>query len=345
MSACPFCGEPTQQTQQVGGNGTTHLLGCAKCLNLFLVQGEELQSLAIEDVEDIRNIAPRGTVPGEVLADMNRTIEEMPVLPEIPQRIMTMVHDPLMTMPDLATTINEDAVIATKILKLANSALFGGRGEIASLDMACGRLGVKEITHTVQAVAFSNLYRTSNETFRDLMQQLWRHAIATAHCATEIGKLRKDPRSGDLFLAGLVHDIGKVVLLDILSKNAAVASSRLREDPRIIVTFLSQYHTLVGLHTVNRRDLSDQVAFTTYFHHQPSASAATHWREMAHTVALGNALAYGIGYGFGLEEGWHAHEAAAERSAEFLGLQEGQLTELRESAQGKVEPLVDALAM
>ena len=98
----------------------------------------------------------------EVLKLVPKTIENLPVLPEIPRRVITTVHDPISDIKDISTIIEGDPAFSTKILSLANSAYFATVSEINDLDTACSRLGMKAIAKIATALAYENQYRSTN---------------------------------------------------------------------------------------------------------------------------------------------------------------------------------------
>ena len=138
-------------------------------------------------------------------------LDALPVLPEISQRILRLLKDPDFGLSDLTALIQEDQVIAVAIMKHANCAAFGGLHEVKDLNGACARLGMKQVANIVQLVANRNLFITGNAGLKSGMERLWKHSIATAHCANEIARLTLAPDQESIFLAGHVHDIGKVL--------------------------------------------------------------------------------------------------------------------------------------
>jgi HD-like signal output (HDOD) protein len=295
---------------------------------------------ALAGVADIRVVAQPGSIGGEILAHMDKAVDNLPVLPEIAQRVMDLVKSPESSARQLAAIISEDAVIALKILKVANSALYGGLTEIRDMTSACSRLGMKTISNIVQTVVNGNLYVTGNKQFRDMMRALWRHNVATAHCADEIAKMLAEPRSDELFIAGLIHDIGKVCLLEIISDAYSGNIGKLREAPELLQEVLENYHSLVGLSVIEHWGLSNEFSVTTYCHLDPATTPFEELTPMVHMVALASRIAHMSGFGFGTEDDT---SLISHPSAAFLGLNDIRLATLRVDLLERLEPLLGAL--
>ncbi|MCC6144310.1 MAG: HDOD domain-containing protein [Candidatus Hydrogenedentes bacterium] len=311
-------------------------------MNPVLIQQKagEVLLRRLDQQPDIRAVAPEGSIGKAILSAMPEAMERLPVLPEISRRVLAMVSDPDVTMADLARVIREDQVIALSIMKLANSAVYGGLHQIKDLTSACARLGMKTIANTTQAVASNNLYITGDKKLRGSMQKLWRHAIATAHCASEIAAATAEPRGEALFLAGLIHDIGKVVLLEIITSGYSGHIKQLRESPELFREVMQAFHPLVGLHVVHRWNLPPEYGATTYFHHNPDACSVENWMGMVHVIALANTIANVEGYGMYKPDEVYL---TTHSSARFLNLTDVKLAALRVDIADKLEALLSAV--
>lgn len=340
MAQCPFCAEPLPETAKPAA--TVLLYACPQCANPCIVRWENatLAAQPLDRAQDIRSIAPEGSIGGEILAALPAAMERLPVLPEISQRVLALVGDPDASMNDLADVIREDQVIALAIMKLANSPIYGGLHPISDLGAACSRLGMKTIANTVQSVANGNLYITGHKQLRDLMLKLRRHAIATAHCAAELAALLAEPRSEMLFLAGLIHDVGSIVLLDIISGSYAGAIGKLRGSPELLQEVMTGFGPLVGLRVVQQWNLPPEFRVTTYCRLQPGLCPAENLINATHIIALAEIIAAVEGYGA------HPSEDSfltAHPSARHLNLSDVKLAALRVDLADKLEPLLDAV--
>lgn len=337
---CPFCAADALADRRTHrDNG---LRACPECLNPFLVrnQGEDFRAEPLPGTEDIRVAVPEGSVMAGVLEELPSALEKLPVLPQVPQRILAMVHDPMVTMRGLADLMAEDVVVSAKILKMVNSAFYSTVDEIHDLQTACAHLGLRTVANAVYAIMNGNLYRGSDPASREMMQALWRHSVTTAHCANEL-EIQRHNGGHLLFQAGLSHDIGKLVLLDLITVQYKGRVGRLRENPALLVQVLERHHALVGLHVAQHWDLDPMTRAVAFFHHAPEAAPTVEERLYADTVALANAVAHGMEESAGDEE---RPSRAEHPAAARLGIPPEEVHTLPAAIHDKIESMIDLFA-
>src|SRR5690606_16516346 len=127
-------------------------------------------------------------------------------------------------------------------------------------------IGLKNTADTVNAIAASGIFRAGQPGYVEYMRSLWRHAIASAHCASEIAIFTAEPDTEFMYAAALVHDVGKVLLLDIITNGRGPALDRVRESKELFGEIMASYHGLMGLHVIQHWNLPPEFAVTTYCH-------------------------------------------------------------------------------
>lgn len=337
MSSCPYCG--ASPGDLAPSSDQPVLLACPQCLNPYIQKGHGTKSGAdvIPAFPDLRKAAPDGSMGRELLKALPEAIEALPVFPEISQRVLQLTRDPNSSMTDLADCISKDPVLAMKVLRMANSALYGGLQEVKDLKTACARLGMKSVANAVQAIASGNLYATQHPAFREHMRDLWRHAVATAHCANEIATMLAEPRSDMLFVAGLIHEVGRVLVLDIVGKQYRGVLATLHDAPALLDDLFASYSSLVGLHVVQKWGLPPDFAVTTFFHAHPEWITEDAWRSPTAVISLGEAVAAMSGFAIGgAPTSLLGHPAT-----KFLGLTDIKLAMLRADLEEKLAPLLE----
>ncbi|MBI5237461.1 MAG: HDOD domain-containing protein [Deltaproteobacteria bacterium] len=133
---------------------------------------------------------------------------EIPVLPVTAQRVLSLMSDPDVSIEKIKRIISTDAGLATKILKVANSAFYGGYRNIENLSQAILRLGLNSVRNTVIAASIRNVYKN----FGLAEKLLWEMTIGSAMASHIISRRTRISDPEDAFIAGLLHDVGKVVL-------------------------------------------------------------------------------------------------------------------------------------
>lgn len=339
MNPCPICQAPLPEDAAAGG--TASLGACTNCFNPLLVEwrGAAMLAQPLPNAPDIRHIAPPGSIGAELLAQSVAGLEDLPVLPEMSQRILRLLKDPEFNIAQLAAMIKEDPVIALAIMKQANSAAFGGLHEIRDINAACSRLGMRTIANTVLLVANRNLFITGNAVLKRSMERLWRHSAATAHCANEIARLTMVPNLESIFLAGLIHDVGKVMLLELVASPRSNVVRGLQGNPQLLVEVLENLHPLLGLLICQAWNLPPSFRAAVYFHHDPTICPVKDWMQPIHITALADTLAKVEGYG--MQEGSTEAFLASHPSSMALGLSDIKLATLRVDLHDALEALFE----
>ncbi|MCP4156078.1 MAG: HDOD domain-containing protein [bacterium] len=136
-------------------------------------------------------------------------IEELSAMPSIALDLMSMLNDPSSTVKFIVEKVKLDQALISYILKNCNSPLYGIRNEVTSVAMAINLLGFSNLKSIMMAYFMRNLFKLSGND--EVRNYLWRHSIAVAVFAKILaGKLNAN--TDEAYLAGLLHDMGKMVL-------------------------------------------------------------------------------------------------------------------------------------
>jgi len=151
---------------------------------------------------------------------------KLPSLPDVALRIQQAFTDNLVTAETVGVIIQSDPVITAKMIMVANSALYGGRAPIESLQQAVVRLGLENTRKLVMTYAVKELFNSETSEMRSHMHAVWKHS---QHVAS-LCRLLADRLDGfdieQAQLAGLVHDIGEVAILQYAQQH-----EELRDNP------------------------------------------------------------------------------------------------------------------
>lgn len=137
---------------------------------------------------------------------------QLPPLPEVAARVQELLSSDEINMRKLSRLLSEDAGIVASLLRLANSASFGGLGRIDNLNAAVQRIGLQEVGAMVMGLSLKGHFRVGRHDKLALLEALWDHSVTTAFAARAIIR-RMGLRADQAFLAGLLHDCGKVLVL------------------------------------------------------------------------------------------------------------------------------------
>lgn len=136
--------------------------------------------------------------------------EEFPTLPTIYMKISDLLSNPYSTFKDAADLISRDQASATKILKAANSPIYGIQGRIDTISQAISYIGFEEVKNLVLALSIIRMFNTNGKDSPINPIDLWKHSIAVGVISREIAKATGVKKLENYFLAGILHDIGKL---------------------------------------------------------------------------------------------------------------------------------------
>jgi HD-like signal output (HDOD) protein len=221
-------------------------------------------------------------------------IKDLVTLPDVAMRIAKLVDDPAASANDIGREISNDAALTARLLRIANSAAYGQHGKIATVSRAITVLGVRQVRDlTVGITAIRAFDGISNNLVT--MEVFWRHSVLCAVAAGQIAGRRGAGRTESPFVAGLLHDIGQLVLLSKVPEAEREALLMLAdaEDDRGLYlcerAMLGFDHGAVGAALARNWVLPQSISECIEFHHQPHL-AKTHPVDVA-TVHIANSVA------------------------------------------------------
>lgn len=140
-------------------------------------------------------------------------IEEIPTLSPLLQKIVGLIESRKADAHDVTEVISHDPSLTSKVLKVANSAYYGFPKKIDSLDRAVVLLGFNMIRSLAMSIGFIKTFSSGKKSGRFSRERLWIHNLAVATVIKELAmKYGRQEESESLFITGLLHDIGKMVL-------------------------------------------------------------------------------------------------------------------------------------
>jgi putative nucleotidyltransferase with HDIG domain len=153
----------------------------------------------------------------EKIAAAIENLTDLPTLPQVARKVLELSQDPKTSYRDLKTVILPDPPLAAKVMMMANSAFFHRRDQAKTLEEAIFTIGLNNLVAICSSVGVLDIFSEWGEGEMD-RRQLWRHSVATAFLAKslELRKVLNKPDGPDTFLAGLLHDIGWIVLDKIM---------------------------------------------------------------------------------------------------------------------------------
>jgi len=145
-------------------------------------------------------------------------IKNLQTLPTIYTSISEALEDPFVTPEKLSQIISMDQVCSVKILKVANSPFYGFRGRIDTISQAILYLGFDDIKNIIFALSVVNIFTKDRVILNFKPAELWAHSIAVGITTRLIGSAIGEKELENYFLAGIIHDIGKLLFIEFIPK-------------------------------------------------------------------------------------------------------------------------------
>ncbi len=160
-------------------------------------------------------VSVRETPNPEGLNQWLAEVEEIPTIPETLIQILQILDDPDGSVRQLADLIQQDPPLMSKILRLANSPYYAGTGDLISIKDCVGVLGFRTIRQVALCVSIATtlVAACAQRRVRLDYRELWKHSVLTAAIAKELARIDRRPNPEEMFIAGLLHDLGKFVLI------------------------------------------------------------------------------------------------------------------------------------
>ncbi len=231
-------------------------------------------------------------------------VQNLPTLPAVVRKINEVLSSPTANAADVGEIIAKDAALTAKTLKLVNSAFYGFPKKIQSVTRAIVILGFTKVKNVALSASIFDAFRGVTAKGFDA-SKFWEHSLGTA-IATEVvtQELGLDAQE-DAFVAGLLHDVGKIIIASSLKNEFIRIQSLIAEENLLMFEaeekVLGASHAAIGKWLAEKWKFPESLVMSTARHHQPR-SAREH-RDLAYAVHLGDILARALGIGNGGDDG------------------------------------------
>lgn len=206
----------------------------------------------------------------KLIANANTLIS----LPEVSLRVNEIANDPSSTSEDMAALLSQDPALVVRLLRIANSPYYGLSKEIETINRAVAVLGTNKIRDLV-------LSSSANDTFEGIpnnlisMQDFWHHSLYCGLLAQILATKSKKANADSIFIAGLLHDIGQLLMFNQLPDQSHEVIILLMEGSEDLDTFEAERHIFgfdhmqVGAALIKSWHLPPLLEECVGFHHEP----------------------------------------------------------------------------
>jgi putative nucleotidyltransferase with HDIG domain len=243
----------------------------------------------------------------------------LPPLPGTAVKLIGLLNDPRSSVQDMVEVIKYDQAVTGQVLRLCNSAFFGLPRAVTSLHDAMSALGMVKVLQVVMAVHTNTMLYRKQIGYGLERGMLWKHSVAVALAASEIGQRVDEGKVNLLFTAALLHDIGKVVLNEYVAADFLEIVRRVNMERISFVEaenrVLGYSHAEIGGKVAEMWRLPEPIVRCVRHHHDPDGLGSPD--ELVDVVYLANCLCRFLGIGIGEESSTAGADEAVLRRRGF----------------------------
>ncbi|HBF33007.1 TPA: hypothetical protein DDW35_00450 [Candidatus Sumerlaeota bacterium] len=239
--------------------------------------------------------------PAEMIRLLDLLFEEpdirLPVLPQVADEVRKLLATDNATFTRIADTVSMDPGMSARILEIANSPLYAGVERIKNLQQAVSRIGMRETRNILLAVSAENLFAAGDKRLMFLMAKLWMHSLACAYSNEIMARDLCIEESKDFFMMGLLHDIGKIMIIHLLQQGLErkIFTKKYLTDDMIDIMF-ERRHNVLGARLLNKWGY-DKIFQDVVYLHDDDPSKVRFYHEATVVTFFSNLMTRKMGFG------------------------------------------------
>jgi HD-like signal output (HDOD) protein len=302
-----------------------------------LASSHDAQTLVVDEVQTPSQPEPKVIEsPAQMAALLNI---KLPPLPNAAMRVAELCRDVNTSASVVADAIGYDPALASRILRAANSSLYSRERHVTALTTAVNVLGLRPLYQLTISYAASSLFDRPNSPSL-VERSLWRHAVFVALATREITLSFGLHGSEESFLCGLLHDVGKGLMLQHNSK-LYTPLLEIADEDELLAAEQEAYgftHPQLSALVVNHWGLSSDMSDAILNHHDPDQ--AVHSLLVTRALRVADKLAKASGYGIAQNT---EDDLEADESTYLLGLTAERLGEITEHVEESMSEMMSIL--
>lgn len=261
------------------------------------------------------------------------TVHTLATIPSVAGRLMELVSDPAVSLTEIGRFVSSDPALATKVLRMVNSPVYGFPGRIASVNQAVFLLGLNAVKGLLFGV-------TVFELMQNTMIGLWEHSLGCAIIARLVAKKKGLKEPEETSIRGLLHDLGKVIL--VLQFPEEYANIMNEAEAREVTTYeveneyFSTSHATVGAWVADQWSFPKVLTDVIAYHHKPHLSKLAPMETAI--VHFSDVLLRGRGFGFA---GDYAVPPVHPFAWKLVGLRDSDIREILKEAEELLADVTD----
>lgn len=307
-------GQPDRKAFIIGLSGRKNrqmvtdfmLQGCNDILSKNFPDKQLLEILVQFDlIGTLKNPEPTSAqvFNGQTLVDLiNRKLKsgslKLPPVPRVAMRIRQLV-DSSAEIDQIVELLRQDLSISIKMISISNSVAYGGFTKTTDISQAVSRLGLDRTVEVVMSICCRGYFVTSHEVYKQRVEALWWHCLACAHTTEMIVRDRRLNVQEDLFSLGLLHDVGKLVLIQAASELHKPKKYQVDVNFDSLEAVMQEHHERFGILLLQKWGYSKAFSKLIQHHRINGENASMVARQVLHQADL---LVAAAGFGDGNDD-------------------------------------------
>jgi putative nucleotidyltransferase with HDIG domain len=214
----------------------------------------------------------------QVIQKTLETISTIPTLSIVIDKLSRLLQNPQTSAEEIGKAITTDQALASKVLRLVNSAFYGFPGKISTITHAVVILGFSTVKNIVLTASIFDAFTDKTHSPSDFnREQFWLHSIGCGAASQAIAKHIGFREKEECFIAGLIHDIGKIILYYYFPEEFKAVFQNARDKGILFIEsereMLGLTHAEIGAIIVRRWNLPENLQAVVKSHHNPAQGA------------------------------------------------------------------------
>ncbi len=337
---CPACDKKYNIPDEKLPMGKKFRIPCPACkgyIGLDLRNESDLNGSIQSPQPAKEEFAPPAPASEVLKGKILKSLKNLPPMPQVMIKARKLMADKNSGFQELASILETDQAIATRVLRMANSPYYGLSGKVTSIQHASVVLGHEALGELITVAGSSSLIGNALKGYALESGALWRHSMAVAFGSRIIADKKSPELSNDAFTAGLIHDAGKLILDKHVIEKRDMFEELLGNGHK---TFHSAEKFLLGFDHAEmaaeaciKWNIPEMISIPIKHHHYPQQSDGN---KLAYILHIADSIAMMSDIETGVDEGLYQME---DNAAEFLDLQPDDLTAVKEEVVEHIEKM------
>lgn len=279
----------------------------------------------------------------ELMQKILKEVDDLPPFSAVANRALRLTNDPNSSAIDISRVISFDPAFTARVLRMANSAYYGFARKVTTVSEAIVILGYETLKSVVLALTLQKLYSKEFHGYSLEKGDFWKHSVGCALASRLIAVQVKYPSLEEAFVAGLLHDVGKIILNQFIKEEVPkildISSSEglsFAEAERKVLGF---DHQDVGAKVAEKWNFNDKIVEAILCHHRPNEADKD--PVLTAIVHIADFICLSLGLGIGSDGMLYPLK---KESMDILGLDEVEIDNLIYSAYNITEEIEKILS-